>query len=71
LDQWFHNITSDITAGRNKSVSRWCQSRYSLRDSIDPNWKLLVYPALDILLGLAFTLGGLFQLGRSLGKKVM
>ncbi len=34
-------------------------------------WKLLVYPALDILRGLAFTIGGLYQLGKSLGKKVM
>ncbi len=34
-------------------------------------WKLLVYPALDILRGLTFTLGGLYQLGKSLGKKVM
>ena len=34
-------------------------------------WKLLVYSALDILRGLAFTMGGLYQLGKSLGKKVM
>jgi len=34
-------------------------------------WKLLVYPVLDLLRGLAFTLGGLYQLGKSLGKRVM
>ena len=34
-------------------------------------WKLLIYPALDILRGRAFTLGGLYQLGKSLGKNVM
>lgn len=34
-------------------------------------WKLLVYPALDILRGIAFTLGGLYQLVKSTGKKVI
>ena len=34
-------------------------------------WKLLVYPALDLLRGVAFTLGGLYQMGKSLGKKVL
>lgn len=34
-------------------------------------WKLFVYPALDLLRGFAFTLGGLYQLVKSLGKKVI
>ena len=34
-------------------------------------WKLLVYPVLDICRGVAFTLGGLYQLMKSLGKKVI
>jgi glycosyltransferase involved in cell wall biosynthesis len=33
-------------------------------------WKLFVYPALDLLRGFAFTLGGLYQMVKSLGKKV-
>jgi glycosyltransferase involved in cell wall biosynthesis len=32
-------------------------------------WKLVVYPALDLLRGFAFTLGGLYQMVKSLGKK--
>jgi glycosyltransferase involved in cell wall biosynthesis len=32
-------------------------------------WKLFVYPALDLLRGFAFTLGGLYQMVKSLGKK--
>ncbi len=34
-------------------------------------WKLLVYPILDIMRGVAFTLGGLYQMVKSLGKKVI
>jgi glycosyltransferase involved in cell wall biosynthesis len=34
-------------------------------------WKLFVYPILDILRGVAFTLGGLYQMVKSLGKKVI
>ena len=34
-------------------------------------WKLFVYPALDLLRGFAFTLGGLYQMVKSLGKKVI
>jgi len=34
-------------------------------------WKLFVYPALDLLRGVAFTLGGLYQMVKSLGKKVI
>lgn len=34
-------------------------------------WKLLAYPALDLLRGVAFTLGGLYQMVKSLGKKVL
>ncbi len=34
-------------------------------------WKLFLYPLLDILRGVAFTLGGLYQLTKSLGKKVI
>ena len=33
-------------------------------------WKLFIYPALDLLRGFAFTLGGLYQMVKSLGKKV-
>ncbi len=32
-------------------------------------WKLFVYPTLDLLRGFAFTLGGLYQLVKSLGRK--
>lgn len=34
-------------------------------------WKLFVYPVLDLLRGFAFTLGGLYQMVKSLGKKVI
>lgn len=34
-------------------------------------WKFLVYPALDFLRGLAFTLGGVYQLFKSTGQKVI
>jgi GT2 family glycosyltransferase len=34
-------------------------------------WKILVYPALDILRGIAFTFGGLYQMIQSLSQKVV
>lgn len=34
-------------------------------------WKLFFYPVLDLLRGVAFTLGGLYQMVKSLGKKVI
>ena len=34
-------------------------------------WKIIVYPALDILRGIAFTFGGLYQMIQSLSKKVV
>lgn len=34
-------------------------------------WKILVYPALDILRGIAFTFGGLYQLMVSLSQEVV
>lgn len=33
-------------------------------------WKIIVYPFLDLLRGVAFTFGGIFQLFRSLGQKM-
>ncbi|MCW4013472.1 MAG: hypothetical protein NWF07_10850, partial [Candidatus Bathyarchaeota archaeon] len=34
-------------------------------------WKILLYPALDILRGIAFTFGGLYQMIQSLSQKVV
>ncbi len=34
-------------------------------------WKLLVYPVLDLLRGLAFAFGGIYQLFKSTGQKVI
>ena len=34
-------------------------------------WKMIVYPLIDIIRGIAFTIGGVFQLFRSLGQKVI
>ncbi len=34
-------------------------------------WKIILYPALDILRGMAFTYGGLYQMVRSLSQKVI
>lgn len=51
----------------------WCfNTLYYLPVSIRSGklWKILVYPALDILRGIVFTLGGLYQMVRSLILKV-
>lgn len=34
-------------------------------------WKIIVYPSLDILRGIAFTIGGLYQMAKSLSQKVI
>ena len=34
-------------------------------------WKIIIYPSLDLLRGLAFTIGGVYQLFKSLSKKVI
>lgn len=34
-------------------------------------WKILIYPLLDLLRGFSFTLGGVYQLFKSLGQKVI
>ncbi len=34
-------------------------------------WKIIIYPALDILRGAAFTLGGLYQMVKSLSQEVV
>jgi len=34
-------------------------------------WKLIAYPLLDMLRGFSFSFGGLYQLAKSLGQKVI
>ena len=39
--------------------------------STEKPWKLLAYPVLDLLRGLAFAFGGIYQLFKSTGQKVI